>query len=277
MSYPISLSGLDNAQTELNVIGNNIANAETVGFKESTTQFANLVAVSAYSNPRDTVGIGSTVAQVEQDFSQGTMETTGSSLDLAVSGQGFFTVVSPDTGQTLYTRNGNFTLDSTQVASTGDNYIIDATGNRLQILPTNSSGTITSTTPTDAKIPATDSSGGTFSGITVASSGEVTASYSDGSLQVIGTVALATFMSPQGLQQQGSEDYSATGLSGVATYGQPAVGLNGKLLSGTLEESNVDLAAQMVDLITAQQYYQANSKAIDATTTTIESIMNLHE
>ena len=89
MSYATSLSGLQNAQTDLNVIGNNIANADTTGFKSSNVQFANLVAASAYSNPRDIVGIGSSVAQIEQNFSQGSVSQTGSALDLAISGEGF--------------------------------------------------------------------------------------------------------------------------------------------------------------------------------------------
>jgi flagellar hook protein FlgE len=277
MSYPISLSGLSNAQTELSVVGNNIANAETTGFKESSVQFANLVGATAYTDPKQTVGIGSTVAQIDQDFTQGAFTQTGSSLDLAISGQGFFTVKSSETGQVQYTRNGNFTLDSTTAATSGDNYIVDASGNRLQILPTNSTGTVSSLTPTDAVVPVTNAAGSAFSTISVAKNGEVSASYADGSSTVIGTVALATFMSPEGLQQQGYADYTATGESGQATYGQSATGTNGTIQSGELEQSNVDLATQMVNLITAQQYYQANSKAIDATTTTIESIIQLKE
>ena len=81
MGYAISLSGLQNAQTELNVIGNNISNADTNGFKQSSVEFSNLVAASAYSNPKDTVGIGSTVASIDQDFTQGPIQQTGSALD----------------------------------------------------------------------------------------------------------------------------------------------------------------------------------------------------
>jgi flagellar hook protein FlgE len=272
MGYAISLSGLQNAQTELNVIGNNISNADTNGFKQSSVEFSNLVAASAYSNPKDTVGIGSTVASIDQDFTQGPIQQTGSALDLAVSGDGFFSVKSTSTGQTSYTRNGNFSLDSVGSATSGNSYIVDSNGNRLQVMP--ASGT--STTPTDAAVPTTDTAGSAFSGVTVAANGQVSASYADGTSSVIGTVALASFSSPEGLQQTGSADYVATGLSGTAAYGTPASGQYGSLLSGSLEGSNVDLSSSMVNLISAQQYFQANAKAIDTNTTISEAIINLH-
>ncbi|WP_428331783.1 flagellar hook-basal body protein [Novosphingobium sp.] len=271
MSYATSLTGLQNAQTNLNVIANNISNADTTGFKQSTVQFANLVATSAYTNPKEVVGIGSAVAQIEQDFSQGSVKTTGSALDLEISGQGFFAVKSPITTQTAYTRNGNFSLDSTNAAATGNSYIVDTNGNRLQVTTSGSS------TPGDAIVATTDSTGAAFAGVTVSASGVVSASYSDGGSTPVGTIALASFISPDGLLQNGDQDYTATGLSGQPVYGQPATGTYGTLRSGALEESNVDLSTQLVDLITAQQYFEANSKAIDANTTTVENIINLHQ
>ena len=270
MSYATSLSGLQNAQTDLNVIGNNIANADTTGFKSSNVQFANLVAASAYSNPRDIVGIGSSVAQIEQNFSQGSVSQTGSALDLAISGEGFFAVKSPVTSQVSYTRNGNFSLDSRTAATTGNSYVVDASNNRLQIT------TASSTTPSDAAVPSTDAAGGSFAGVTVSAAGVVSASYSDGTSSTVGTVALASFMSPEGLLQTGDENYTATGLSGSPAYGHPSTGTYGNLRSGALEESNVDLSSQLVNLITAQQYFEANSKAIDANTTIVQAIINLH-
>ena len=270
MAYAISLSGLQNAQTDLNVLGNNIANADTNGFKGSSVQFANLVAASAYSNPTDTTGIGSTVASIDQDFSQGAIQQTGSALDLAVSGDGFFTLRSTGTSQVSYTRNGNFSLDSTGSATSGNGYVVDAKGNRLQLLGTGGTGT------TDAAVPTADSAGAAFAGVTVAGNGQVSASYADGTTAVIGTVALANFASPQGLQQLGASDYAATGISGTATYGQPGSGNNGSLLSGALEASNVDLSSAMVNLITAQQYFQSNAKAIDTNTAISQAIINLH-
>jgi flagellar hook protein FlgE len=215
MSYYTSLSGLQNAQTDLSVIGNNIANADTNGFKKSSVDFSNLVAASAFTNPKNIVGIGSTVQSINQDFAQGGVKQTGSALDLMISGDGFFTTSSAVTGQVYYTRNGSFSMD-------GQGYLTDGSGNRLQVFPTDSAGTVTSTTPGSVQIPLTNSAGSQFSGATVAADGSISVSYADGSNSVIGKVALASFVTPQGLKQVGSSNYTSTGISGTATYGQPS-------------------------------------------------------
>ncbi|MET0193587.1 MAG: flagellar hook-basal body complex protein, partial [Hyphomicrobiaceae bacterium] len=90
MSYYTSISGLKNAQADLNVISHNIANAETNGFKKSRTDFADIVASSSFTNPKQIQGIGSAVASISQTFSVGPIEQTGSALDVAITGDGFF-------------------------------------------------------------------------------------------------------------------------------------------------------------------------------------------
>ena len=266
MPYSISLSGLKNAETELNVISNNLANAETTGFKSSSVSFSDLVAGSAYSNPKTVQGIGSTTSAITQDFSNGSMNSTGSALDLAVNGDGFFAVKSTLTGNMLYTRDGNFTTNSA-------GNITDQNGNNVQIFAL--SGSTYATTPTDAQLPTTNAAGSNYSGVQVKSDGSVIASYQDGSTTTIGKVALATFVAPTGLLAKGSQDWSATGISGTATYSQPSSNGTGDLLSGQLENSNVDMSTQMVNLITAQRYFQANSKAIDTTTQIADAVINL--
>jgi len=268
MSFYTSLNGIKNAQTDLNVVSNNIANSETTGFKKSNVVFADVVAASAYSTPRLTVGIGAKVESISQDFAQGGMETTGSALDLAVSGDGFFTTVSPVNGQTYYTRNGAFEL------GTGG-YIVDSTGNRVQVFPTDATGNVTGTDLEDGVVPATNAAGAKYAGLTVADNGNVTASYADGTNTVIGKIGLATFMNARGLRQEGSADWTATGISGEASYGQPTNGQYGKLLSGYLERSNVEVSDELVGLIVAQRAYQANAKAIDTATQATQSILNL--
>jgi flagellar hook protein FlgE len=116
MSFYTSLNGIKNAQTDLNVVSNNIANSETNGFKKSTVSFADVVAGTAFTNPRLIEGIGAKVEAITQNFKQGALDSTGSSLDLAISGDGFFTVVSPTTGQTMYTRNGAFQMDRAAIS-----------------------------------------------------------------------------------------------------------------------------------------------------------------
>ncbi len=273
MSFYTSLNGLKNAQTDLGVISHNIANAETTGFKKSRTEFADIVVGSAFTNPRLVVGIGASVEAITQNFSLGPIEQTGSALDLAIGGDGFFTTKNVVTGQTLFTRNGSLTVD-------GSGYISDGSNNRLQVFPTDATGTITSTTPTDALIPASNgvdvnNNPIEFAGITVADDGAVTASYADGSNLVIGKVALAGFIAPQGLKQVGSSNWVTTGISGSPTYGQPSTGQFGKLQSGALERSNVDIAEELVSLITAQRNFQANAKAIDTATQISQTVIQL--
>lgn len=273
MSFYTSLNGLKNAQTDLGVISHNIANAETNGFKKSRTEFADIVVGSAFTNPKQVVGIGAAVESISQNFALGPIEQTGSALDLAIGGDGFFTMRNEITNQSVFTRNGSLSTD-------GSGYISDGSGNRLQVFPTDAAGTITSTTPADALVPATngtDAAGNPieFAGITVSNDGAVTASYADGSNVVIGKVALASFIAPQGLKQIGSSNWVSTGLSGAPSYGQPSTGQFGKLQSGALERSNVDIAEELVGLITAQRNFQANAKAIDTATQISQTVIQL--
>jgi flagellar hook protein FlgE len=267
MSFYTSLNGLKNAQTDLGVIAHNIANVETNGFKKGNTQFADIVVNSASSNPRMTQGLGARVEAIVQNYALGPIEQTGSALDIAIGGDGFFAMQAPD-GSTLYTRNGSFDMD-------GAGFINDGSGNRLQVFPTDATGAITSTTPIDAQIPPTNAAGAEFAGVSVAENGQVIATYADGGQSYIGTVALARFVAPAGLKQVGSSNWEATGISGIATYGQPNQGAYGTLLSGALERSNVDIAEELVGLITAQRNFQANAKAIDTATQVSQAIMNL--
>jgi flagellar hook protein FlgE len=268
MSFYTSLNGLKNAQTELAVIANNLANAETTGFKKSRINFADIVSGTAASNPKLVKGIGSSVQSIDQNFSLGPTQQTGAALDLAINGEGFFAKVSPITGKTFYTRNGNFSLDA-------GGFITDTQGNRLQILPVDAAGNVTSTTPQDALIPATNSAGADVMSVTVKVDGSVIAAFEDGTTQSVGKVALAGFVSPTGLLQVGNQDWQATGLSGPASYDQPGAARFGTMLSGSLEQSNVDIAEEMVGLITAQRYFQANAKAIDTATQLSQTIINL--
>lgn len=268
MSYYTSLNGLRNAQTELSVIANNLANAETTGFKKSRVNFADVVAGTAAANPKMVKGVGSGVLSIDQNFAIGPTQQTGSALDLAIDGEGFFTKVNPLNGKTFYTRNGNFNLD-------GAGYITDVQGNRLQVLPVDANGLATSTTPQDAQIPATNAAGSEFMSVNVRTDGAVMAAYADGSSVEVGKIALAAFIAPPGLIQVGNQNWQATGISGPPSYGQPGASRFGTMLSGSLEQSNVDVAEEMVGLITAQRYFQANAKAIDTATQLSQTVINL--
>ena len=267
MSFYTSLSGLKNAQTGLNVTANNIANAETLGFKKSRTQFSDLVAGGAFASPTMMQGIGSTLASITQNHSMGPIEQTGGALDIAINGDGFITKKNPDSGETFFTRNGAFMVDDA-------GFIKDATGNRLQIV---ADGNAITDPLVDAQLPATGPAPGNaaFAGVTIANDGTVKVSFADGTNQTIGQLALATFSAPNGLKQTGSSNWVATGLSGSPAYGEPGQGAYGSLLAGSLERSNVDIAEELVGLITMQRYFQANAKAIDTATQISQAVMNL--
>ncbi|MGY3265459.1 flagellar hook protein FlgE [Lysobacter sp. HA35] len=132
MSFRISLSGMNAAQSDLNVTSNNIANSNTTGFKQSRAEFADVYPTSAYGVSRDTVGAGVRLQRVAQQFSQGTVENTGKALDLALNGKGFFTLSA--NGTTVYSRAGNFGTDK-------DGFVVNPSGQRLQVYQPDASGT----------------------------------------------------------------------------------------------------------------------------------------
>ncbi|HBF48767.1 flagellar hook protein FlgE [Shewanella frigidimarina] len=152
MSFNIALSGIAAAQKDLNTTANNIANVNTIGFKESRAEFADVYANSIFSNSKTAVGGGATTTQVAQQFHQGSLQFTSNSLDMAISGGGFF-VTSSELGSQdqSYTRAGAFKVDSS-------NYMVDSAGNFLQGFPVDEDGGSTSvslTTTQPIKIPDT--------------------------------------------------------------------------------------------------------------------------
>ena len=267
MSFYTSLNGLKNAQASLATISHNIANSETYGFKRGKVEFSEIVAGSALSNPRTIQGIGASVEAITQNFALGPLEQTGSALDLAITGDGFFTMRS-ESGDTLYTRSGSFTINDV-----GE--IIDSSGNRLQTYPVDEDGATTANTLQNTTIPALNDDGAEYAGLSVGKDGVVRASYADGSVEPVGMVALASFIAPTGLKAVGSSNWQSTGFSGPAKYGEPGEGQYGALLSGALERSNVDIAEELVGLITAQRNFQANAKAIDTATQISQTVINL--
>lgn len=269
MSFYTSLSGLRAAQTDLGVIAHNIANAETTGFKKSDTQFADLVAGGAASDPRMMKGIGVAVSAIAQNFTLGAVEQTGNVTDLAITGDGFFAVRNGESGKTAFTRNGAFMLDQ-------GGFVHDGAGNRLQMIGVDGSGNpVASGATADTRLPLANPAGADLAGVTIGKDGTISAAYADGAVTNVGRVALASFTSPVGLRPLGNSKWEATGLSGAPEIGFPGGGRNGTLLSGALERSNVDLAEEMVGLISAQRNFQANAKAIDTASQLSQTIINL--
>ncbi|MFB0613794.1 flagellar hook-basal body protein [Aurantiacibacter poecillastricola] len=268
-SFYTSLNGLKNSQTDLSTIAHNIANAETTGFKKSSVEFADLVANGSAANPRMTQGLGATVAGINQNFGLGAIEQTGRSLDVAIDGDGFFATRNPENNEVLFTRNGNFQIDATGA-------LTNFAGKNLQMFETDATGALVNPGVTvDAIIPVTNAGGADLSSLVIQNDGLISATYSDGTTEPVGRVALASFAAPTGLRPVGSSNWEATGFSGNPTFEAPDTGRTGQLRSGALEKSNVDLAEEMVGLITAQRNFQANAKAIDTATQFSQTVINL--
>lgn len=279
MTFYVSLSGLKGAQADLSAISNNVANVNSTAFKKSKAQFGDIFAAAPMQTTHQVAGQGVRVQGISQQFTQGTIETTDKTLDMAITGEGFFTVKAED-GTISYTRNGAFSVDD-------DRYALDTTGARMQVFPVDPDTGVPTTPPTaastpadlvDLQVPTTYQGlpdGAQLTSVGVAKDGLVSAIYADGSTVYLGQVAMASFNSLEGLRQQGDAHWSSTVASGSPILGLANEGMFGAVNTGSLERSNVDITDELVSLIAAQRNFQANSKAIEAANTLTTTIVNI--
>jgi len=272
------ISGLRNHQTMLDVTGNNIANANTVGFKASTTVFSDalsqmLTAASGSGADRGgtnpiQIGLGVQLAATSTNFGQGAAQTTGRLTDLMISGDGFF--VLHDGAQSIYTRAGSFTFDETGtlVAPNGmrvQGYALDANGD-----PTG--GLIDISLDTAALgLPA----GVELTSYSIGPDGKVRGVFSDDVQRDICQLAIADFDNPMGLDKVGDTMFRESANSGAVQLGVAGEGQRGQLVSGALEMSNVDLSAEFTNLILAQRGFQANARVITTSDQVLEELVNI--
>lgn len=428
MSFNTALSGLNAAQAELNVTSNNIANVATTGFKESRTEFSDIFSTTSFGSSGTTIGNGVLLANVAQQFNQGNLEFTSNTLDLAVSGEGFFILSPSETNSnSIFTRNGEMGVDS-------NGFVVNNAGARLQVFPVNSDGTVTATSlsstiplqlPQTAGVPTvttlvdigvnlpanggilpaagfdplqtstfnastsltvfdslgeshvvtayylktadnnwavyyntTDANGttlpldinggtagaggqlfhtlvfdnsgsyvsnapatlqttaidflngsdpaqqiefnyanngatqfsspftvnvlnqngfpiGRLTGVEISDTGVVRANFSNGQTTALGKIALARFQNAQGLAQVGNNSWEDSIDSGAPLVGEALTSSFGQIRAGALEVSNVDLTAQLVNLIAAQRNFQANAKSIETNNTITQAIINI--
>ena len=439
MSFQTGLSGLNASSRNLDVIGNNIANANTTGMKQSRTEFSEIVASSLGAAGSSGGGIGVAVATVSQQFSQGNISVTGNNLDIAINGAGFIQLQQPN-GSSSYTRDGSLKLDKDGFVKTtsGANVMGFPTDSKTgkvtaanleplklptaapiaakptqlvavelnldareklaagdaaavpPILPTprstfgtslnvydaqgvaapmqlyfeksatantwtvfggidkpavvgpppvaaetfpalatlafDASGKLTTVTPTAPntaiggsttsftlapnaiKSPNPNLPGGTLpqsmtldfskfsqfgsafsvsnvsqdgyssgelTGLSIEPNGVISTRYSNGQTQYSGQITLADFRNVQGLTPQGGNTWGATFMSGAPVMGEPGVGKFGSLRAGALEDSNVDLTAELVNMMTAQRAYQANAQTIKTQDQVMSTLVNL--
>jgi flagellar basal-body rod protein FlgG len=241
----------------MDVISNNLANANTTGYKSARASFQDLV----YQNLRQPggqtteqtlapsglmLGTGVRVVGSEKLFTQGNIEQTGNALDVAIQGRGFLQVTMPD-GTIAYTRDGSLHQDENGQIVTANGYALDP----------------------PISIPANAQS------ITIGSDGTVSVSLAgQAANQQIGTVQLADFINPAGLQPNGDNLYLETASSGSPQIGQPGLNGLGTLESGALESSNVNVVEQMVNMIQTQRTYEMNSKAVSAADSMLQYLTN---
>ena len=274
------ISGLRVNQTMLDVTGNNIANANTTGFKSSSVVFGDtlsqmLTAASASNAQRGgtnpiQVGLGVQLAATNTNFNQGSTQTTGRTTDLMIQGDGFFVVQKG--AEKLYTRAGAFTFDDsgTLVSPGGSRvqgYALDAAG-----LPTG--GLVDVTLSTAGLTPAVPA-GVQLTSYNIGSDGKLRGIFSDGVQRDMAQIAIADFNNPMGLEKVGETSYRESANSGAATVATPGAGRNGTLVGGALEMSNVDLAAEFTNLILAQRGFQASSRVITTSDQVLEDLVNI--
>lgn len=253
----VAKTGLDAQQTRMSVIANNLANVNTTGFKKSNAVFEDLI----YQNVKQAggqtsqqtrsatgleIGTGSRLVATERDFAQGTLAQTDNALDVAINGRGFLQVLLPD-GTSAYTRDGSMQLDS-------EGNLVTASG--YSILP-------------GVNVPAGSQS------LIIGQDGSVSVQISGAAApQEIGTLTLADFVNPGGLEARGENLYFETAASGAAQIGAPGADGLGTLRQGALESSNVNVVEELVDMIETQRAYELNSKAIETSDQMLSYVNN---
>jgi flagellar basal-body rod protein FlgG len=251
-------SGMNAQQANIDNVANNLANVNTAGFKKSRVEFEDLVyqQIKAPGTPTSSeaeapigleAGLGARAVATARNFSAGNLRSTNNPLDLAIEGQGFFQVSMPG-GETGFTRAGALHLN-------GQGQIVTAEG--MQIEPA-------------ITIPANATT------ISVSKDGIVSAVVAGSAdPQQIGTIELANFQNPAGLQARGGNLYVATIASGDATTGTPGSEGMGTIAQGSLEDSNVSVVEEMVNMILGQRAYEANSRVIRAADEMLQQSNNL--
>ncbi|MFP5382025.1 MAG: flagellar hook protein FlgE [Gammaproteobacteria bacterium] len=401
MSFQQGLSGLNAAAKNLDAIGNNVANASTVGFKQSQAQFADVYANSLTGAGGSSIGIGTKLAAVVQQFTQGNVTSTNNPLDMAINGGGFFRM--DVNGEIAYQRNGQFQLDrmghivsasgakltgytadtngvlstgapapltinsadlapqmtsevnavlnlnssATAIAAAFDQNdpttfhnstavsVYDSLGNQHTLqtyyvktgdgtwdvyastngglatiegtLTFDTYGALAGGSPLNIDVPTTGTgavdplvvdvnytgstqfgagfsvntlnqdgyTSGRLAGFSVGADGIILGRYTNGQSAVLGQVVLASFANPNGLQPMGNNMWSETSTSGAPLVGSPSSGSLGVLQSSAVEDSNVDLTAELVNMITAQRVYQANAQTIKTQDQVMQTLVNL--
>ncbi|MFT9847852.1 flagellar hook-basal body complex protein [Aneurinibacillus sp. REN35] len=264
------IGGMRGFQNKLDVIGNNIANVNTAGFKKSRVMFSDILSQTMAggnapgniggTNPKQ-IGLGSTISAIDVVHTQGGNMTTGIETDLAIQGNGFFVVSGNSTapGDEFYlTRAGNFKIDAAgNLVTPEGKFVLDSSGVAINI-------------PDYDKVKS----------ISIAPTGEITIT-TDTGVTAGQTIGIAKVNNPSGLEKAGSNLYKVVGSANGAVLGltditkAAAVDGRGLIAAGTLEMSNTDLSEEFTEMIVAQRGFQANSRIITTSDSILEELVNL--
>ncbi|HEY3799441.1 MAG TPA: flagellar basal-body rod protein FlgG [Caulobacteraceae bacterium] len=251
-------TGMAAQQLNVEVISNNIANMNTVGFKKQRAEFEDLlyqtiVQPGSQSSDSGTVvptgvqiGAGVKAGSVYRITGQGTLSNTGNSFDMAINGAGYFQVQMPD-GTTAYTRAGNFSVNDQGQLVTEDGYLVQPS----ITIPQN------------------------VTNVTISQQGQVQVTTAGTTAPTtVGQVQLATFLNDAGLEAMGNNLFTESGASGPATAGNPGATGYGVVMQGYTEASNVDPVSEITDLIVAQRAYEMNSKVVTTADQMLSTAVN---
>ena len=309
------VTGLRNHQTRMDVIGNNIANVNTVGFKASRVTFNDIYSETIRTGSRTTevhggqnpmqIGLGMAVSSIDVMHGRSAAMLTSMPLDVSIAGDGFFTVsATTDGSEIYYTRAGNFSFDAPTVTGgpaeeVSRSYLLDAGGNfvmgymldeddiALNAEPPSYADVSADPAPTDgvASLQRVSVDFDEFDNVSIDASGAIVARRkppegdedAEGEKVILGWLCISTFPNPTGLEKEGNNLYSQGPASGeamrhVAGSNQTNAGI---LNPGTLEMSNVDIAAQFTDMIVTQRGFQANSRIITVSDQMLEELVNI--
>ncbi|MDL5040500.1 flagellar basal body rod protein FlgG [Heyndrickxia coagulans] len=244
------VSGIKNFQTELDTIGNNIANVNTYGYKKGRVTFKDAISQTLASATPGTsaqqVGLGSQIGSIDTVDTSGSPESTGRPLDFAITGDGYFRV--QDGNDTYYTRAGNFYFDDNGRLVNSEGFAVLGTNGQAITL------------------------GANVKSFSVATDGTI----SDQDGNTIGTISIATFQNPAGLTKAGGNLYTtANSNAGQVTVSQPGQNGAGTIKSGYLEMSNVDLSEELTNMIVAERGFQANTRIITTSDEILQELVNL--
>jgi flagellar hook protein FlgE len=275
------VAGIRNFQSKLDVIGNNIANSNTIAYKGASTTFADAFSQTLQGGSAAggslQVGSGVVTSAIKTDFSRGSYQKTGKNTDLYIDGDDGFFTVKDNEGREFATRAGDFALK--------DGYLVTNQGYKLQgytdqVLNDGAMSTLGDIRivddPNSRPAGLTTKAGATYANFSVDAIGKVTIHLSDGSTYASGQVLLQKFESPALLKKEGNNLYSNLEAAGpLATAGVPGTNGTGTLISGQLELSNVDLATEFAELITTQRGFQANARIITTSDEVLQEVVNL--